>query len=742
MHDAGESVVSRRRDEGAILPLVLIMIVIGALIVLPLIRYSISVLRANEVEADRTRHAEAAKAGIRVALGDPANVFTSCNNSADLTPATPIIDGISVSVSCLELDETGPLEVLGFQIPMANTTMQLGATVPTSFTGNSLSSDPVPPYPADEAWWSGQESSTAVTDTIWLPQLPVRPSVAREPTPYPMPAGFACSVFLPGYYPDPVSVTGTVYFASGVYYFEDEVRIEGTSDVVVGQGLEDFGTDCADDIQVATNILDHPVSGPPVTFGIDGGGGTWIFGDEGRLVIDNSASASLSLRFNQRYADVARGGRVSIMSVNGDDVDPVDHVVTNVSSVDRSTVLTSSGPVLTLGDSGAEYLPSSSTYTDKARPAEPPVVNSVVGLIDPAGTPTGVARVEWNEVTGQDAGGTLVEGFEVQVSPAPAGPAPCDLTEIVPAGDGTFSCLVRGLTPGVAYDVSVATKNSAGTGTPGLSVSVTPPVAPGPSDFVDVPDSPVIDAVVETGADDEALVSWTVPFDGGAPIVSYDVKAYRVFNDVPIPPAPPVEQPPVLVSSCSPPPATTWEPAALSCVVSGLPDLTQPEDVGYRFSVTATSSLGDSAELIADPPSGPVLAFDGGGTDPDPPTTIERIVEPWIPEPIIDVQAPNNVTTHLSVPGHIAVPMGRIGVDNPNGLDINITGGVVTGTFDVNDSREDLAVPGSVPIGFKNDIVLQREVRLTSRAGNITSVAVAKINEDGAAYALSAWVTQ
>ncbi len=250
--------MNRRRDDGAILPLVLIMVVIGALIVLPLMSYSMSVLKANEVEADRIRMTEAAKAGIRVALGDPAEIFTRCDNSADLTPVSPVIDGIDVTVSCTELDETGALEVLGFQIPYAAAAMQLGATVPTSFAGSSVQSDPVPPYPADEAWWAGQVMSTAAADTIWLPQLPVRPSVTRSSTPFAMPAGFACSVFLPGFYPDPLTVSGNVYFASGVYYFEDTVSIVGNADVVVGQGLEDFGTDCADDIQVAANVLGSP----------------------------------------------------------------------------------------------------------------------------------------------------------------------------------------------------------------------------------------------------------------------------------------------------------------------------------------------------------------------------------------------------------------------------------------------------------------------------------------------------
>ncbi len=728
--------MSRRRDSGAVLPLVLVMVVIGALIVVPLMNYSMSVLRANEVQSERTRMTEAAKAGIRVALGDPADVFARCNNSADLTPANPVIDGIPVSVTCTEIDETGPLEVLGFQIPYGAVAMQLGARVPTSFAGTMAQSDPAPPYPADAAWWSGQVSSTAETDMIWLPQLPVRPSVTRSSTAFAMPAGFACSVYLPGYYPDPVTLTGNIYFASGVYYFEDTVTVEGNADVVVGQGIEDFGSDCADDIQVASNVL-----GSPGTFAIDGGGGTWIFGGGGSLVVDNSTTTtSLSIRFNQRYADVAQGGRISIMSVNGADTAPTDHAVDNVSSVPRSNVLTSTGSVLALGDTGAEYLPSSSTLTDQARLPQPPIVASVVGVIDPSAATTGAALVTWDAVTGQAAGGALVDGFEITVTPAPSGDAPCQPTDIVPEADGTFSCLVRGLTPGVAYDVTVATRNWVGAGNPSAAVSVTAPLAPSAGDLVGVPDAPQIDTVVAAAADDTAVVSWLAPATGGSPIVAYEATAYRVYLDPPVDPDPAVEAPPVEVGNCSTS-ATSWEPAELSCVIGGLADLTQPEDVGYRFSVTATNALGDSTEILADPSGGPVLSFDGGGTDPVP-TPLVRIVEPWVPLPIVDVRATNDVPTTVSIAGHVAVPMGRLSIDNPFGRNIKMNGGLVAGTFGVADSRENLAVSGSLPLGFKNDIVLQREVRLVSVAGNMTSVAIAKINEDGAAFALSAWVTQ
>jgi hypothetical protein len=45
-----------------------------------------------------------------------------------------------------------------------------------------------------------------------------------------------------------------------------------------------------------------------------------------------------------------------------------------------------------------------------------------------------------------------------------------------------------------------------------------------------------------------------------------------------------------------------------------------------------------------------------------------------------------------------------------------------------------------VPIGFRNNIVLQRKVRIVATAGNATATAIVQINEDGASYAINAWV--
>ena len=82
--------------------------------------------------------------------------------------------------------------------------------------------------------------------------------------------------------------------------------------------------------------------------------------------------------------------------------------------------------------------------------------------------------------------------------------------------------------------------------------------------------------------------------------------------------------------------------------------------------------------------------------------------------------------------------MGRIRIDNPDGDandTIRIVGGIVAGTYDLVDPDDVDTV-----IGFLNDIVLQRRVRIVSTAGETTSTAIVQVNEDGAAYAINSWV--
>ncbi len=960
-------------DRGSVLPLVLVMVVIGSLVVLPLLDYAITVFRANRVVSERTAQSEAAKAGLRVALADPKNVFLTCDGGGNLTPSpNPTINGISVQTSCTELAEIGPTLALGFEVPVGAAAMQLGATVPVAMSGVTASSAAVPPYPATPDWWAtpaytvggpgdpAQYAPYAEDSKIWMPDLPRVPPAVRSVTPFDMPAGFDCKVFFPGRYADPIDLTGRIYFASGVYYFEEPVTVGPGADVVVGYGLEDFGasSDCADDLQVAANVLT-----PPTTFDINGGGATFVFGGNGRLIVDNTSGpgAGPRIRFNQRYADADRGGRISIMSVNGDDVVDDPHEVTNVNSIPRSEILRidGDGNEIRTPIAASSYVPSSSTFTDKARlPAQLPSVNTEGFQKAGAAVDRGVVKVTWDELTGQDAGGALLgeedgsggwttSPYRVQYRvQSPTGPWSdvCPANELVitpkaiPTDGNEISCAVDGLDIGTEYRFRVRAVNEVGDA-PWRGANVTPENS---SPVVSEPDAPSNVIAVAGASDDIAQISWDTPAsDGGVPITGYQVDAYQVAllsqpNAAPIAPTTmehvDVEQPlpltpdnsatahiraydpngddltltidttslaaacPILFPDCltavvddvedtitftasfaaplgigvygvpytvtdpsgesatgfmrldvvplggilahppeadpvelhadigvpittrlpvadpeglpfAPVPVTVdttgldadWtvtvngidvtittvapdglysipytfidsqgnpitstidvliaaldvQPVGTSCTVAtdpvyaiptacemSLPDLTPGTPTsgnqGYRFDVVAINEVG------ASPPgsnAAPLpLAFDGGGVGllgvP------VRQVVPWVPEPIVDIRAAGAEPVEVAIAGYLAVPMGRVGVDNPNGFDVRISGGVMTGTFDIDDSRA-TAAPESLPIGFKNNIVLQRRLRIVSVAGTVRSTAIVEVNEDGAGYAVNSWV--
>lgn len=945
-----------RRDDGSILPLVLVLVVIGTLVVLPLLDYAVSVFRANRVVSDRTAQSEAAKAGLRVALSDPKNVFLTCDGGGNLTPSpNPQVNGISVTTTCTEELEVGPALALGFEVPTGAAAMQLGATVPTAFDGGTASSPAVPPYPATPDWWAtpdygsdptnAQYSPKAENGKIWMPDLPRIPPTVRTSTPFDLPAGFACKVFFPGRYPDPVNINERIYFASGVYYFENTVTVGPGADVVVGYGLEDFGaaSDCADDIQAAANVLT-----PPSSFDINGGGATFVFGVDGQLVVENTSGPGSGprIRFNQRYADADRGGRVSIMTVNGDDVLDADHVVTDVNSIPRSEILRieSDGSETRLPISGTPYLPSSPTFTDKARvPAQLAEVRTEDFQEASAALDRGVVRVSWDEVTGQDAGGALLgveDGFggwttppyEVQYRVQPSGswtnvcpPEEQSITaKTLPAVGNEVSCSVSGLLLGTEYRFRVRALNEVGS----ASWRGSNETADSSSPTVTVPDAPTNVQALPGVANDVAQIRWDEPAsDGGAPITGYQVDAYRVEHvrhanadpvvpttdehvdieaplvtpntvnihvraydpngddltltidtsllpagltavandaddsiqvdaavgvlpgiyDIPytvedpagedetglmrvevvlvggILPHDPVTEQLDLLANLDEPirerlpyndsdsttatsitvdtsgldaswtvnvigedveirttapdgvysiPYTVTDPTGRSssntievtvdarrdnlagscsvttdplnpttpaCEIIPLPDLTAGTltvgDQGYRFDVTAVNEVGASLPGSNGAPL--PLAFDGGGVGLLPPPV--RIVEPWIPVPVIDIDVSGASAVEVGIAGYVATPMGRIHVENPNGYDVRINGGVMSGTFDVSDSR-DTGVAGSLPIGFKNDIVLQRKVRIVSRAKNVTSTAIVEVNEDGAGYAVNSWV--
>ena len=323
------------RDEGSLLVLCMVLVVVSVMVVIPIMEFGISVTRANRVAKSRSVAAEAVKGGLRTALADPKSLYRACGGTSPSTPLTLAGPGLSTSVAttCAKIGEAQATDSGRY----ASATTMMGAAVPAE-AGRQ--------YPGSGATavdaWHAAVTVTPANDAIWLPPMPERVQNARPATGWTMPTTFgACTVFFPGTYDDPVSISGpgSVYFASGIYTFADTVTIAGDVDVVVGDGAIQG---CANDYEAATYAVDVPAQ-----HGISGLGATFVFSGAGRLAIQTPlAGGTVRVRFNQRYVPEAAvatdsSAGISVMSANGaldPDANWVALEMPGVMSVPKSTM--------------------------------------------------------------------------------------------------------------------------------------------------------------------------------------------------------------------------------------------------------------------------------------------------------------------------------------------------------------------------------------------------------------------
>ncbi len=665
------------RDRGTALLLVLVLIVVGSLIVLPLMQYSMTVMRANTALSDKSKRVEAVKAGLRVSLADPVHLYEACGAGGPATPvqlAPTTATNIGVTTRCYFIDyQTAQADT---ELRYGLTATRRGATPPAELSGSSYV--PVDPASTNE-WWSAT-TSTSQTDKIWLPNLPTHGLNRRSSSGTSMPAGFpTCKVFFPGTYPDPMVLDGPTYFASGIYYFQSEVKIASGASVVVGLGAVPGCTTDQEAIFYAQSV--------PGTHYMNGLGGTWVFGGRGRLTVSNAdGTTPVSLQFNTRYVaegddGAAPSAGVSIMSVNGelapDGVTGVDLNAPGVIEVPVSYVGTAAPALATAQD----YLPS--VFTPK--PVKPDVPTSVT-----AQKYVGAAKVTW--VAPFD-GGSPITGYVVTASTGQS----C-------ATAGALTCVVTGLS-NVPITFTVVARNAVGDSAPSVASAA---ITPGGTTLT-TPAQPARPTAVPYKL--AARVSWTAPADGGAPIRSYTVTASPGG------------------ATCSLDTTVATVPP-LRCDITGLDPLTP-----YTFTVTAINAIGGSPVSAASAtPIVPAVAL------ADLPTTPPPVATPYDPTPIVGFDLPTTGAATVSIPGYVAIPQGRLLVNNPRGFDVTIAGGVLAGQFTVTDGRN--TGPQTVDIGFLESVV-QRKFRIvsTSSAGPETSTAVVQVNQNGA-YAVNSWEVQ
>ena len=303
------------RDRGAALVLAMIIVILGALVILPLLSYAQAVTRSGTIQTTKAARSEAVKAALRVALADPKALYDHCSEHSGLhTQASLPSANLSVGVvsNCTTVNAATELAESELRVPLTLT--QAGAALPVGAVGVPYAGS----GSASISDWVDDTSTTSVGDKILLPELPSHSLTHPSSTGYLMPSWAGdCRVFFPGTYSDPVTISGTtpVYFTSGIYYFETALKFTGSANVVMGGGAYEG---CTSDQDAAYNAINAPVQ-----HNITGYGVTVVLGAAGRIVIDNSvAGTGPQVFMNSRLvADTDVGSLpsrgVSIVSVNG-----------------------------------------------------------------------------------------------------------------------------------------------------------------------------------------------------------------------------------------------------------------------------------------------------------------------------------------------------------------------------------------------------------------------------------------
>ena len=339
-----------QRDEGSTLVMALIMILLGAMIVLPVLRYTTVVLKSSHVRSDTADRTEAVKGGLRAALYDPIALYQACVNSGRTTAVQLAVPpGLNIRSWCtttkdalqdvpsdqrwaLITTQVGSQSVIPAVYPGDPARPELTGTMSPTWCTTMNQADVnlrVPcgkPYPnngsATTNTWQLDASTSTAGAKIFTPYLPPFSNALAYAGGYMMPPGDLgeqCRVFFPGKYTDDVVITDNVpsYFVSGIYYFEKALRISGNANVVAGAGSTP-GCVESDAVAVADAI------NAPFDAYSNGVGATFVFGVNGRFVLDNAVSTSgagMSFKMNRRLVDktdpLAVINDVSMMSVNG-----------------------------------------------------------------------------------------------------------------------------------------------------------------------------------------------------------------------------------------------------------------------------------------------------------------------------------------------------------------------------------------------------------------------------------------
>lgn len=526
------------RDRGSVLILILVLTVISAMVVIPIMSYTVTVMRAGDVQLRKARSIEDARGAALVAMRDADTLYSNCNGAL---PSS--IAGVSSTCEVLDTANLHPAS----DVPYSVAVVQADATLPAGIGGSQSYINPNTAAAWSQSADRGDFTYDSTQAKVWVPEMPTAVVADGDVTRTTLAAG-GCDVFFPGTYDQPVTISGPAYFTSGVYTFLNTVTLTAGADVVVGMGAEEG---CTDDFAATGNggalVIPDPLN-------ISGMGGTFVLAGMGRLVIDQAANGS-AVRFvmNQRYVGegelgAAASAGVSIVSANGQHEpflpgeaydQPLS--VRGVIAVPASQVDDPIDDPDQPGDDpyahAAGYTPS--VLTPKPRIAQP----TATGYRTSAATSgaVGAATITWtapNNVNAAPITGYAVTTYQNGVATAATCGAP-PLPVFNPPTPRTVlptSCTVTGLTIGMPYTFAVTASNAAGAFAASLQ-SAPLTVLATTSQWAQA--QPPLNAVppttwpryLATDGTISLIAGWSPPnganADGGTPVLYYTVTATR-----------------------------------------------------------------------------------------------------------------------------------------------------------------------------------------------------------------------
>lgn len=706
-----------RRDEGSVLMLVLVLMVLSSLIVLPIMSYGVTVLRANQVVGERGARAEAVKAGFRYAMAEPYDLYEACGpehaglNVGALLP-TPGLD-VATETRCYLVDTAAANE--DGELPYGIATTYAGKA---PLTGQGVVEGTFPGSGSlDASGWVDAASTTRAPATVWLPNLPVHGLNLRSGSGHAMPPEYAlnghaeCTVYFPGTYRSEVVLDGPTFFTSGIYYFERPVRVVGGADVVAGEGSFQGCTDSQYAVFYAENA--------PATHNVTGLGATFVFGGEGRLVVDDSAG-NIRFRMNQRYVapedtGTAPSAKVSIITVNGTLDEALELTDFENSGLDLVLPGPPAVPELIVPLSPVDSVNEREAPVDQYRPS------TLTPAPRPPTTPLGVTATAYREAAivtweaPESDGGLPITEYVVTSSP---GSQTCVTT-------GALTCAIEGLSNGVDHTFQVVATNAEGSSDPSEASSAVRPSSGRP--WLAVPAAPTAVAVEEA----VSLPVLNVSRYADALVIEWEPVAGTN--------AAPTRDHLVTITDTAT--AETHTCTAVEenwCAITALPPpnplAIPPYLATYDVEVVARNVVGLSTPATLTGASLPLTGEAYASPIPAP-------HPPYVPPAVIDLDLLSSSTVEFVVPGYISVPQGLIDVDTVTdhapAKTVRLEGGVLSAWSEVSDPR-----PATFVFGMANPQT-QRIIRLvtTAEGSNIRSEAIIQLNESGG-WAVNSWVVQ